>query len=312
MNRALNILKRLFTIKVDNWRVLVLCLVGAGTFWVFKALNKNYTTTIQYPVYFSFDNEQYIVVNELPTDISINVTGMGWDIFRKSAILQSKPIQFLLEKPSEYRKVAGSFFLPKVVDHFNDIEVNFIATDSLSLDIQPRITRSFVLALDQKTLVFADKTLMVGAPELNVDTVQLTGPEQLINNQSDTIFLDMSGYIIEEPFERNVDIVGTGSGLVHRDPVQVQVKINVVPLVEKSIQVKAHWTGSPEDTTQIANLPLYQLNYLVTAAYQNTEDSVRLEVPYAEWIKNDTSTVVPYVAYMPDYLHQLEVTLIRE
>ena len=56
-----------------------MCIVGATTFWFFNALNKSYTTTINYPINVQFDEDQ----KEKYTKI------MGEGIFRFSVGIEN-------------------------------------------------------------------------------------------------------------------------------------------------------------------------------------------------------------------------------
>jgi len=50
--------------QVSNIKVVVLCVAAATTFWILNALNKeDYTTIVDYPIEFEFDQEQFMAVS---------------------------------------------------------------------------------------------------------------------------------------------------------------------------------------------------------------------------------------------------------
>src|SRR5688572_3026280 len=103
-NSFLNVLR--FNRK--NWRAVVLCIFAATVFWFFNALNKTYTTNINFPVRFDFDQSNYVPVSSLPNDVRINVTGNGWDLFKRSTGVKAVPLEIPLGRPAEVKKIVGS------------------------------------------------------------------------------------------------------------------------------------------------------------------------------------------------------------
>src|SRR5687767_8995754 len=45
-----------------NWKAVALCIFAATVFWLFNALNKSYTTNINLPLTFDYDQDSYIAV----------------------------------------------------------------------------------------------------------------------------------------------------------------------------------------------------------------------------------------------------------
>src|SRR6187431_968935 len=91
-----------------NWKAVVLCVFAATIFWFFNALNKNYTTNITFPLAFDYNSENYVAIRPLPEAVRINVTGMGWDLFRRSLGLKIPPLVIPLERPSQINRIVGS------------------------------------------------------------------------------------------------------------------------------------------------------------------------------------------------------------
>jgi len=88
--------------NLSNIKVVVLCIVAATTFWVLNALNKdNYSTIVDYPIQWKFDEENYVAVKALPKNIQIQITGNGWDLLRKYFNISSTPYSIQLDSPAE-------------------------------------------------------------------------------------------------------------------------------------------------------------------------------------------------------------------
>src|SRR5436190_17094022 len=102
---VINSIFNLLRFNRKNWKAVVLCGFAATVFWFFNALNKNYTTNINFPIAFEFNQDNYVAVRPLPQVVRVNVTGMGWSLFRKSVGLNVPPLVVPLERPAETKKI---------------------------------------------------------------------------------------------------------------------------------------------------------------------------------------------------------------
>src|SRR5437870_539829 len=116
-----------------NWKAVVLCMLTASVFWCFNALNKRYTTTLSFPITFDFDRERFIPVRPLPSAVRINVTGIGWNLLRRSTGVRVVPLVISLERPSQVRKIVGSTLPALFSSQLSGFDINFILTDTLHL-----------------------------------------------------------------------------------------------------------------------------------------------------------------------------------
>src|SRR5687767_9682749 len=104
----MSVIKSIFNLlrfNRKNWKAVVLCVLAATVFWFFNSLNKRYTTNITFPVTFDYDDENYIAVKPLPSSVRINVTGVGWDLFRRSLGIKIPPLVIPIDRPAEVKKI---------------------------------------------------------------------------------------------------------------------------------------------------------------------------------------------------------------
>src|ERR1041385_5478344 len=88
-----------------NWKAVILCITAAMVFWVFNAFNKDYSTNIRFPILFEFDGERYLPAEHFPKTVTANVSGNGWDLFRRYVGLKTVQVIIPLERPAEIRKI---------------------------------------------------------------------------------------------------------------------------------------------------------------------------------------------------------------
>src|SRR5688500_9404559 len=144
LNSIFNILR----FNRRNWKAVVLCVFTATVFWFFNALNKTYTTNINFPLTFDYDNENFIPVGGMPQYVRLNVTGNGWELFKRSTGVKLDPLQIPLERPAEVKKIVGSGLTFAFTNQLSGLEINRVLSDTLYLDLEPKIGRWVKLAVD--------------------------------------------------------------------------------------------------------------------------------------------------------------------
>eukprot|EP01035_Chromulina_nebulosa_P049214 gene49214-66821_t len=76
-----------------DYKAVIVSLFAAIIFWIMNALNKEgYSQKISFPIRITYDDSLYIPTQPLPEKISVNVSGNGWDLLRKSLALYKTPI----------------------------------------------------------------------------------------------------------------------------------------------------------------------------------------------------------------------------
>jgi hypothetical protein len=181
-NSILNILR----FNKKNWKAVVLCIFAATVFWFFNALNKSYSTTVSFPLSFDYDHEKYIPVRPLPLSVRLNVTGIGWNLFRRNVGVKVPPLVIPLDKPADVKKIVGSTLPALFANQLGDFQINFVMTDTLRLAIEPKGGRKVMLKLDLPPAFFKDGYALVSQIHIVPDSVSLEGPQRLISGLPDS------------------------------------------------------------------------------------------------------------------------------
>ncbi len=75
------------------WKSFLFCVVGATILWICSSLNEVYTTKISYPVCFVTEQSQKVVAQDLPAQVTLEVTGSGWRLLRYLLRLNVLPLE---------------------------------------------------------------------------------------------------------------------------------------------------------------------------------------------------------------------------
>jgi hypothetical protein len=206
-----------------NWKAVLLCVFAATVFWFFNALNKSYSANINFPLTIQFDEERYAPAAALPEHIRLNVSGTGWNVLRKSSGLKVPPLILVLEHPAEVKKIVGSGMAPLVAPQLEGLQVNFVLTDTLQVDIQPKVKRRFLVHIDSVHRYVRMGFGPAGPVQIQPDSVWLEGPEALITSLPKAIQVTIPQDNIVGSFDEELE-VGIPSEYINRDPPVVRVR----------------------------------------------------------------------------------------
>ena len=121
------------TMTHSRWRAIALCMGFAAIFWLFNALNKDYTTTINYPIRFIADNTKQAFIEAPPSKISLEVTGRGWNLLRYLLHVNVIPVEIPVAKVVRRGQISRERVYILLTQHLKDLKVNQVMTDTLRL-----------------------------------------------------------------------------------------------------------------------------------------------------------------------------------
>lgn len=237
-----------------NWKAVVLCLFAATVFWFFNALNKNYSANINFPLEFDYDREHYTTVKALPTSVRMNVSGLGWDLFRKSSGLKVPPLIIPLEKPTEVSKIVGSTLPALFSAQLEGLQINFVLADTLYVEVDEKVRRKFNLKIDSAWRYLNPEYGVINEIKLVPDTVWVEGPKKIVKALPEYITLTLPQNNIDGDFIGEVEIIFPNNDLIKRDPPVVEVSFDVEKLMEINDRVQL----------KIINAPRYRTAFHVT------------------------------------------------
>lgn len=283
-----------------RFRVIILCVLAAATFWFFNALNEDYSATVRYPLEFIYDQDKYIVVEPLPKNIQLNVSGLGWNLLRNNLGIKVNPIQVPLENPVEIKKISGSAMPAFLADQLNEFNLNFVITDTLSINIDRKGNRLLYLKVDSLNLDLEDDYRLTSPIGLVPDTMRVFGPESVLNDLEDTVQIILPQKNIDEDYEEIVPISinHPKAALLSRNPPTANINFEVGEYTSSSRLIDISMVNFPEGT--YLNLNALTVNYLIPSeeAGDIAIDEFKIMVDYKEINPND-STIIPLIIGTP-------------
>lgn len=295
----------------ETIKVVVLCIVTATTFWFFNALNDNYTTRISYPIEFNYPDSAMVVVEELPDNVKINVSGGGWNLLRKTFWFTIDPVVIELEDPANEKFVLGSTLYPTISDQMTEIQLNFIETDTLWVAIDSLKQQKSVLKFDSAAVKLAPNFRITSSISLSTDTAIFKGPKRFVDSIPSEIILKTKKDAIDSDFKEDIMLSTFGSSLVRRNPVEVEVRFQVARFINQELMLPFKMINVPTDSfnyKMIDSLATLKFQIREELANQYNLDSFSIVVDYELMSPND-STVIPILESSPNMLKATDIKL---
>jgi hypothetical protein len=208
--------------------------MAATVFWIFNSFNKNYSTELQFPVRFEYNQDEYVPETSFPHQLKLNVSGTGWELFRNSLGLKLPQLTIKLEHPSEVKKIAAGTLVPALAGQLGDLKLNYVVTDTLRIALDHRLVRNFTVKVDESSISFRSGFGTMGPVKVTPSTVELDGPASVLNALPDTILLKVPATEVRKDFDEELEVPLFKSEFVKRNPPLVKVNFNVVPMTEVS------------------------------------------------------------------------------
>ncbi|MBX2842838.1 MAG: hypothetical protein KTR26_13800 [Flammeovirgaceae bacterium] len=300
------VLKRVFTdLKGWDWKIIIICFTTAFIFWVFNALNAEQTSNFSFPVKFIYSEEQIITIREPPSDIQINVTGNGWNLFKKSFEINNAPLVIKIDNPVNSNFVATRSLLPEITDRLKEIQVNFIQDDSLFFKFDTLSSKFIYIEIDTTQISLADRFRITSPIYVEPKRFNLVGASSFVRNFNDTFTIKLDEQTIDEDFDKDLPIE-IESKLINADLEEVKVKFFVTEFERRKINVSLELINFPEDSVVSIQPGTAVVNYLIAADEQfMPQDSLNVILDYHQVNRMDSSICPTIIT--PNYFSGVEL-----
>lgn len=311
MSKVSNFFKALRPERPNTVRVVLLCFVAATTFWFFNSLNANYDTNLEYPIEFLYDESTYVPLEPLPEKVQLNVSGLGWNLFRNSLGIKVTTFSIPLDNPAEIKKIPGTSLPGYLSDQLNDLQLNYVLTDTLYVNIDVRTTRKFKLYFDRTSIDLAENHFMTSPINYDPDSVELQGPNSILYSFADSLLVNVPQQEIDEDFNEDIPINLPQGRLISRNPPTVTVRFDVDAYENQSAEVSL----SIENILDKAYIETeaVSVNYMVPSEDSpefNPETDIKVVVDFSNFEQSDSS-LVPQLSSFPDFLRKVQLDSTR-
>lgn len=223
-----------------NWKVVAISIGLATTFWFLRAMDKDYTTNLSFPVRLKVDSGM-VSVGPAPEDIVLNVSGQGWAILKRSLLLQKEELVIDATSVTNPMAVESRLLYPMVADKIKGLKVNFVKTERLNLnhDFLDQKKIHFVLDPILKKIPFKNK------PELSVSEVSLSGPRSYISALPEEIHIKIPVSKVEQEEDVSFNVYEFIPRGVQASDTLIEMKYMLVHMDHVELTVPIKYEGFP-------------------------------------------------------------------
>lgn len=312
-----------FIAKIQNFRIdrnslTFLIFLGLSMFfWFLQALNKEYETELKFPVKYSNAPKAYILENELPAKITLQIKDEGFSILRykltNSFIPLSLNITHILER-SPLKGIKGHSFIKS--DELANSIINQLASGTNLKSISPdTIHFHYSELLSKKVPVFAKfnvlpakQHIVSGTVSINPDSVTIYGPESTIDTIQQ-IYTETENFLnIQDTLVRNIGLQNYNS--VDMDHGRVVVTIPVESFTEKKMKIPVTGNAFP-DSLQIRTFPgLVEVSFIVGLSHYNDihPDDIKVFIDYTDVKKDARGTAKVHLQINQMYIQNARLS----
>lgn len=299
----LTIVEFLAPLRRANWKVIVLCFSTAGTFWFFNALNKVYTTKINYPVSIVYNHDSLTAVKDPPEEIPINVTGGGWQLLKRTISVNTEPVMIKPENPVNTQYLTSSNLLPIFAGQLTDLNVNYIAVDTIFFNIEPFADRRLPIDLDSLGIHLKENYYITTPVMLKPDSINFHGPVSLVDQLPELFVISLSDKDISKNFDEDLSLDIFSPSLIKKDPEVIHVKFGVEQFVNVATDLDIQLVNFPYDSSVFIDHSILHGDFKIQkskrGAFKNQDI---LLIADLNNIRATDSTIVIEIMDIPEYI----------
>jgi hypothetical protein len=249
--------------------VVVLCVAAATTFWVLNALNKdNYSTIVDYPVQWEYDQKNYIPVKSLPNSIQIEISGNGWDLLRKYFNISGSPYLIQLNSPAEKKYLLSADLKRSLGEFITPTQLQNVLGDTIHYQIDRIVTKTLRPVLDTLGYSLDKNIALEGKVNFIPDQLEITGPSSVLEAFEGKYPVALNASKINSNFSGKVPLTVDErlAKLVQLKQKEIQVSFSVLTYLEGNKRLKIKKLNFP-NTVSLTNEELVPvLSYLIEEA----------------------------------------------
>lgn len=264
-----------------NQKVLIFLffLALSTIFWLLNALDHNFSTNITYPIKYIHLRPDMEMVDDIPENISLNVSGHGYVLLRSIITSSRHPVIF--------RIITLNFNnIPKDTNHYylltrnlkeniqrqlgSELVLNYLSPDTLYYTFSP-IVRKKVHVVPDIDIEF-EKQYMQGGSIVSIpDSIIITGPKSIVDTieKIKTVYKNFDH--TDKTFSEELKLEPVeGVSLIKKS---VIISVPVEKFTESSINIPIKVLNIP-DSLEMKLFPTFiKINYIVALRNYNKVSS---------------------------------------
>jgi len=275
-----------------NVFVFLIFLFLSTVFWFMNALQKNYTTIIDYPVRFTNIPKGYILKDSKVKDLKLKVNSGGFNILRYHLSSTVIPLSINVSKMKEIKGEDRTGFYLLSSKYFRSIDGQLtngmklleISPDTLFINLSPKRSKKVPVVADIETS-FKKQYFQGGNIRIDPDSITITGDKMMVDSiiqvkTKHSVFKDLNDTLVTLlPIDRIAGIKYSTGSVTVTVPVEPFTESTVkVPIIAKNVPDTFRLKAFPPEVTVSFRVSLSRFEKIkpqdFTAAVYFTKDLI--------------------------------------
>jgi hypothetical protein len=275
-----------------NRRVLIFFffLLLSILFWFLTVMNKEYVTSISYPVRYIRFPEKKVLVNDIPDRLELTVNAGGYTLLRYKLQSRINPIIFdvnsfslntVLGDPSTLY-ILTSYAKNRLARQISsEIEILSISPDTLFFQFADKVSKTVRVEPDLN-ISFEKQYMQVGPYLVEPDSVTISGPEMMIDTLDMAITVPVTMKDVNRSFDMELEMKPMKR--IEYDPLEVWIQVPVEKFTEASVKVQIEVINMPDSLLLRPFPPTVTVSCQIgLSAYETLNEHLfRAVIDYAE------------------------------
>ncbi|MBN2773600.1 MAG: hypothetical protein JXR31_05085 [Prolixibacteraceae bacterium] len=295
--------------------VFLVCLLISSALWFLNALNKDYETTLIYPVRYINLPEKRFLANDPPAEFELQVNAHGFALLRSKLNLSFAPIvldvkriiQDAEEINSMSYRISGSRLNSRISSQVsNEIDILGIRPESF-LIVLDSLHAKQVSVIPQIDISFEPQYNITSAIKVLPEKVTFTAPGAVLDTLF-TVFTEIKKYTkVKKPIEETLKLIVPDKIKVLPD--NVKIIIPVEEFTEKKISIPVTVSDKPENVSIKLFPSRIQVSFTVGLSKyaEISENDFSFVIPFAE-ISKGKQNIQVQVEKQPQFIRELKYT----
>lgn len=222
----------------NNIKTFLVCLLAATFFWLMNVLNQdNYSIKLSYPLEVMYDNSAFVPLLPLPKRVSVNVSGNGWNLLRKSWLnFNALPVVYKVNNPNKSSYINSTTLTDQITELFPDLHVNYVISDTFELSFERKIRRIIPIRVDSAGINMGEGYVISSIINVSPSLISVDGPLSLVKAYPDTIRITVPTPKIQNNYDESLPIPLPVSPLVEVSHRNVYISFEVAQYLNSSPQ----------------------------------------------------------------------------
>jgi hypothetical protein len=253
--------------KIVNFLFFLLL---STVFWLLKVLDNNYTTNITVPIEYVPYRSDVEMVGNIPTTLSLNVSGQGYELLKRIISVKRKPIvlQVLALNLNPVKDSSDKYF---VLTHYlkeniqrqlgSELTLQYIMPDTLWYTFSA-VVKKKVKVVPLLEIKFIKQYMLEGDYIIQPDSIIVKGPKLIIDTLS-AVYTEKETFVgVFRSFSRQFELQPING--ISFETNKVWVTIPVDKFTQASIKVPIKTVNVPDSLNLILFPSFITIDYLVS------------------------------------------------